>query len=85
MTRKLVGYRIAEDSPVFRHLLAQEFQGGSAEVVVGRVAAVAGHVLVHWVLLTFTDSLRLANVIQDRNWGGDLDSAGADGRAVAAD
>ena len=44
---EIVGDRIAEDGPIFRYLLAQEFQGGSAEVVVGRAAAVVGHVLVH--------------------------------------
>ena len=44
---EIVGDRIAVDGTVFRHLLAQEFQKGSAEVIVGRVAAVVGHVLVH--------------------------------------
>ena len=36
---EIVG-EIAEGGPVFRYLLAQEIQDGSAEVVVGRVAAV---------------------------------------------
>ena len=31
---EIVGNRIAEDGPVFRHLHAQEMQNGSAEVVV---------------------------------------------------
>jgi hypothetical protein len=41
---EVVGDRIAEDRPVFRHLHAQEMQNGSAELIVGRVAAVVGHV-----------------------------------------
>ncbi len=40
---EIVGNRIAEDGPVFRHLHAQEMQNGSAEVVVARVASVVGH------------------------------------------
>jgi hypothetical protein len=34
---EVVGDRIAEDGPVFRYLLTQEIQDGSAEIVVGRV------------------------------------------------
>ena len=41
---EIVGNRIAENGPVFRHLHAQEMQNGSAEVVVARVASVVGHV-----------------------------------------
>src|SRR5947209_11307217 len=44
---EVVGDRIAEDRPVFRHLRAQEMQNGSAELIVGRVAAVVGHVSMH--------------------------------------
>ena len=44
---EIVGNRIAEDGPVFRHLHAQEMQNGSAEVVVARVASVVGHVAMH--------------------------------------
>ena len=44
---EIVGNRIAEDGPVFRHLHAQEMQNGSAEVVVARVASVVGHVTMH--------------------------------------
>ena len=44
---EIVGDRIAEDGPVFRHLHAQEMQNGSAEVVVARVASVVGHVAMH--------------------------------------
>src|SRR5258708_14467734 len=44
---EVIGDRIAEDGPVFRHLLAQEMQNGFAEVTVGRVAAIVGHVFVH--------------------------------------
>src|SRR5262249_47592153 len=44
---EVVGDRIAEDSPVFRHLLAQEMQNRSAEVVIARVAPVVGHVFMH--------------------------------------
>src|SRR5947207_11006161 len=44
---EVVGDRIAEDGPVFRHLLPQEMQNGSAEVIVGRMGAVVGHVSMH--------------------------------------
>ena len=44
---EIVANRIAEDDPVFRHLLAQETQNGVTEVVVGRVAPIVGHVSVH--------------------------------------
>src|SRR5262245_61411029 len=44
---EIVGDRIAEDCPVFRYLLAQEMQNRSAELVVGRVAAVVGYVPMH--------------------------------------
>ena len=44
---EIVGNRIAEDGPVFRHLHAQEMQNGSAEVVVARVASVVGHAAMH--------------------------------------
>ena len=37
---EVVGNRVAEDGPVFRHLLAQETQNGIAEVVVGRLAPI---------------------------------------------
>ena len=43
---EIVG-EIAEDGPVFRYLLAQEIQDRSAEVVVGRVAAVMCDVVMH--------------------------------------
>ena len=44
---EIVGDRIAEDRPVFRYLLAQEMQNRTAELVVGRVAAVVGYVPMH--------------------------------------
>src|SRR5215471_10206743 len=44
---EIVGDRIAEDSPVFRHLLAQETQNGITEIVVGRVAPIVRHVSMH--------------------------------------
>src|SRR5437588_12903770 len=44
---EVVGDRIAEDGPVFRHLLPQEMQNGSAEVIVGRMGTVVGHVSMH--------------------------------------
>src|SRR5262245_10491114 len=44
---EIVGDRIAEDCPFFRYLLAQEMQNRSAELVVGRVAAVVGYVPMH--------------------------------------
>ena len=44
---EIIADRIAEDGPVFRHLLAQETQNGITEVVVGRVAPIVRHVSVH--------------------------------------
>src|SRR6516165_3018493 len=44
---EIVADRIAEDGPVFRHLLAQETQNGITEVVVGRVAPIVRHVSMH--------------------------------------
>src|SRR5262245_31996898 len=44
---EIIGDRIAEDCPVFRYLLEREMQNRSAELVVGRVAAVVGYVPMH--------------------------------------
>src|SRR5882672_1141587 len=44
---KVVGDRIAEDGPFFWHFLPQEMQYGIAEIVVGGVASVVGHMFMH--------------------------------------
>ena len=44
---EIVRDRIAELSPAFRYFLAQEMEDSFAEVVVGRVAPIVGHVFMH--------------------------------------
>src|SRR2546423_8188678 len=47
MTRKLSVTESQKTAQFFGHLRAQEMENGSAEVIVGCVAAVVGHVSMH--------------------------------------